>query len=53
MSRKNLITFYRHLKIFLTVVAGSEFQRVGAATEKAIVPMFVSTLGAKKYLKTR
>ena len=26
---------------------GSEFQRVGVATEKALVPMFVPTLGKK------
>ena len=28
----------------LTLIGG-EFERVGAATEKAFVPMFVSTLG--------
>ena len=32
-------------------LTGSEFHRVGAATEKALVPTFVLTLGTKSRLK--
>ena len=33
------------------MLTGSEFNRVGAATEKAIVPTFVLTLGTKSRLE--
>ena len=32
-------------------LTGSEFHRVGAATEKALVPKFVLTLGTKSWLE--
>ena len=32
-------------------LTGSEFHRVGAATEKALVPTFVLTLGTKSRLE--
>ena len=34
-------------------LTGSEFQRVGAVTEKAIVPKLVSDLGTKTYIIIR
>ena len=37
-----------HTDLTLT---GSEFHRVGAATEKALVPTFVLTLGTKSRLE--
>ena len=32
-------------------LTGSEFHRVGAATEKALVPTFVLTLGTKTRIR--
>ena len=33
------------------ILTGSEFHRVGAAIEKALVPIFVLTLGMKSILE--
>ena len=44
--RRNVVIFPTDLTL-----TGSEFHRVGAATEKALVPTFVSTLGTKSRLE--
>ena len=44
--RRNVVIFPTDLTL-----TGSEFHRVGAATEKALVPTFVLTLGTKSRLE--
>ena len=46
---KNLSSHDGEIMLFPTelMLTGIEFQRVGAATEKALVQIFVSTLGIK------
>ena len=46
-------TFIRHSRLHVTDLTqtGSEYDRVGAATEKALVPTFVLTLGTKGRLE--
>ena len=44
--RRNVVIFPTDLTL-----TGSEFHRVGAATEKALVPIFVLTLGTKSRLE--
>ena len=44
--QRNVVIFPTHLTL-----AGREFHRVGAVTEKALVPTFVLTLRTKKRLE--
>ena len=44
--RRNCIMFFTN-----EILRGSEFYKVNAAIEKALVPMLVSTLGTKSKLE--